>query len=599
LVYSIRPSTSIDTKSSQTKAMAIVFAENDTKALIGSDDKAIGYIHIDDFGAGWQVLNAALLREVPRIERTVVMCIAFNGDVTQVGVSYRGFPLSVWEINEARCIGRCRRAKQPRSDLSRPSSGWFAVDRFTWNPVTGHIIGIYKVGCISKWHPVTNENQEVQSAADEVAASPDGKLFVTSDSNGTIKVWNFAYFSIIYQLSSADLVTGLALSPDCWRFYDLRGSCLNAWESNSLIRFSETEESFSDTGSEHQVSISVPQALEAYLVQYEAVTALAIPQNTSLYSVGIEEGVLILFNAATGESIEPTRFLNLLSVSLLAWSQDTTHIAATDLGGEIVVKRLTLPDDVSLKSGHEIKSMPSPKLNFEGRGIYQLLFSYDSKSLLVICDDQGQIWSIDEGTLRGSAVLTNGISRKWFNHPTQTHLFLGFGTNDVEVFQCRDFAEQSCLYFHEDRSRVNSQTTFDGQDDKTMELRKLSLHDRDGLEFVLIVNKAILTQDEKHLLVQINHTSAQGRINEKRNHIIIFDNSAFGVFGEQKFIAPSTYFSLSVDIMGKIEVPLDILTGSRFVFLDQDLWICILNLGSMFDEEPLEAALFYTQRLGE
>jgi WD40 repeat protein len=576
----------------QTKAMAIVFAENDTKALIGSDDKVVRYIRIDDFGAGWQVLNAALLREVPRIEGTVVnspMCIAFNGDATQVGVSYRGFPLSVWEINEARCIGRCRRAKEPRSDLSRPSTGWFAVDRFTWNPVTGHIIGIYKDGCIFKWHPVTNENQEVQSTADEVAASPDGKLFVTSDSNGTIRVWNFAHFSIIYQLSSADLVTGLAFSPDCRRFYDLRGSCLNAWESNSLIRFSETEESFSDTGSDHQASTSVSQASEAYLVQYEAVTALAIPQNTSLYCVGNEEGVVNLFNAATGESIELTKFWNFLSVSLLAWSQDATHIAATDLGGEIVVKRLTLPDDVSLKSGFEIKSMPSPKLDLEGRGIHQLLFSYDSKSLLVICEDQGQIWSIDEGTLRGSVALTNGTSRKWLNHPTQTHLFLGFGTSDVEMFQWHDFAEQNCLYFHEDQSRVNGQTTFDGQDDKTMELRKLSFNDHDGLEFISTVNKAILTQDEKHLLLQIKHTSAKGRITKS---VIIFDSSAFDVSGEQKFIAPSTYFSLPVDIMGKIEVPLDILTGFRFIFLDQDLWICTLNLRSMFDEEPLKRHYF-------
>jgi WD40 repeat protein len=411
------------------------------------------------------------------------MCIAFNGDSTQVGVSYRGFPLSVWEVNEARCIGRCRRAKEPRSGLSRPSTSWFAVDRFTWNPVSGHIIGIYKDGCIFKWHPVTNETQEVQSSADEVAASPDGKLFVTSDSNGTIRVWNFAYFSIIYQLSSADLVTGLTFSPDCRRFYDLRGSCVNAWESNSLIRFSEAEESFSDTGSEHQASTSVSQASEACLVQYEAVTALAIPQSTSLYCVGNEEGVLNLFDAATEESIELTRFLNFLSVSLLAWSQDATHIAAADLGGDIVVKRLVSPVNGSLKTGFEAKSITSPKFDLEGRGIHQLLFSYDLRSLLVICEDQGKVWAVDEGKMRASATLTNGTSRKWLNHPTQKHLFLGFGAGDVKVFQWHDFAEQTCFYFQGGRSRLNSQTTFDDQDiqdDKVTDLIKLSLGEDDA-----------------------------------------------------------------------------------------------------------------------
>lgn len=248
------------------KAMAVVFADNDAKILVGSDDKVIRYLRTHNFDAGWHVLNAALLRENFQIEGTVLnspMCMAFNGDVTQIGVSYRGFPLSVWALNEPRCIGRCMRAKEFRSDHARPSTSWFGVDRFTWNPVSGHIIGLYKDGCIFKWHPITDEKQEVQSKADEVAASSDGKLFVTSDTGGTVRAWNFADFSVIYQLSSADLVTGLTFSPDCRRFYDLRGCSVNAWESNSLIRFSETEDSFSNAASEQPSSVSVSQASEA------------------------------------------------------------------------------------------------------------------------------------------------------------------------------------------------------------------------------------------------------------------------------------------------------------------------------------------------
>ena len=106
-----------------------------------------------------------------------------------------------------------------------------------------HIIGLYKDGSVFKWHPVTDENHEVPGAADEITASPDGKLFLTSTSGGTVQVWNFAYMSVIYELRSSDLVTGLAFSPDCKRFYDIRGSSVNAWEPNCLIRLSESEES--------------------------------------------------------------------------------------------------------------------------------------------------------------------------------------------------------------------------------------------------------------------------------------------------------------------------------------------------------------------
>ena len=282
------------------------------KFLVAGDDKVIRYIYTDNLDSGWQVLDPALLKEVSRIEGTVVnspMWMAFNGDATQIGVCYRGFPLSVWSLAESRCIARCRRATKLRNDHTLPSTSWFAVDRFTWNPITGHIIGIYRDGCIFKWNPVTDEYQEVQSAADEVAASPDGKLFVTSASNGTVKIWSFVYFSVIYQLSSADLVTGLAFSPDCRRFYDLRGSSVNAWEPSSLIRFSEAEESFSDTASEVQSPTSVSQISDARLVEYEAVSVLAAAPKLPLYCFGNEEGVVDLIDIRTERPIELMRFL--------------------------------------------------------------------------------------------------------------------------------------------------------------------------------------------------------------------------------------------------------------------------------------------------
>ena len=574
------------------KAMAIVFAENDAKILTGSDDKMIRYLHSGDFKSGWHVLNDALLREIPQIEGTVVnspMCIAFNGDATQVGVSYRGFPLSVWELNEARCIGRCRRAKQLRNDQGRPSTSWFAVDRFIWNPVSGHIIGIYKDGCIFKWHPVTDENQEVQSAADEVAASSDGKLFITSDSNGTVRVWNFAYFSVIYQLSSADLVSGLIFSPNCQRFYDLRGACVNAWEPSSLLRLIETEESFSDTASEDQAPTSVSQASEAMALQYEAVSALAVAQNSRLYCFGNEEGIVNLLDARTGESIELAKFLNFLSVSHVAWGDDARHIAAADLAGDIVVKRLVFSGHSGSSSNIEVKSMPGPTVNLEGHGIQQLLFSCDSKSLLITSELQCQILVVEDGTVRASATFENSTSRKWLQHPTQPQWFLGFGPNDVKVFQWQDFAEQSCLLLGEDRSRLNSEASFDGKNEQTLGMTQLSLNDKAGQGLTDTVSKVILTKDCKHVLVQIKQTSALGKFTKR---LLIFDSFAFDISDKQKFIPPLTSIYIPPDLMARIEIPLDIRSGSRLFFLDQDLWICSLRLGSMFDDEALKRHYF-------
>lgn len=575
-----------------TKAMTIVFAENDTKILTGSDDKVIRYLRTNDFDAGWHVLNAALLNESAQMEGTVVnspMCMAFNGDATQVGVSYRGFPLSVWALNEPHRIGRCKRARDIQSDHQRPSTSWFAVDRFTWNPVSGHIIGLYRDGCIFKWHPITGENMEVQSAADEIAASSDGKLFVTSNSDGTVRVWNFAYFSVIYQLSSADLVTGLAFSPDCRRFYDLRGCSVNAWESDILIRFSEMEESFSDTGSEEQSSISIPQASEARLVQYEAVSALAVAPSSSLYCVGNDEGVVRVLESRTGQSLELARFLNFLSVSHLAWGDDKKHIAAADLGGDIVVKYLVVPDHGGFEGGIEVNSKSSPKIDLEGRGIHQILFNYNSKLLLIMSDDRGQIWVVDDGIVRASTTLEHGTARRWLKHPTQKHLFLGIGASDMRIFQWHDFAEQSCLRFQEDRPRLDSQTTRYEDDAQTLNWAQLSLHPNSEHELSSLVNKAMPTQDGKHILVQTKDSSAQGRVKKR---LLIFDISTFDVAGVKNFETPLSYSYIPPDIVARVDIPLGILAGSRLAFLDQDLWVCTFRLGSIYDDEALKRHYF-------
>ena len=120
-------------------------------------------------------------------------------------------------------------------------------------------------------------------------------FFLTSDSKGIVKVWNFAYFTVICQLSSENLVIDLAFSPDCKRFYDLRGSSVNAWELNSLLRFSDTGEAASDTASDYQASTSMSHISEAWVVSIDPISALAAAPGSQLYCVSHENGTVNLF----------------------------------------------------------------------------------------------------------------------------------------------------------------------------------------------------------------------------------------------------------------------------------------------------------------
>ncbi|EKG17144.1 hypothetical protein MPH_05598 [Macrophomina phaseolina MS6] len=563
------------------KAMSIIFAENESALVACSDDKIIRRLQLSDKAAGWSIIEANLDKDGAQIEGALMntpICMALNADTSQVGVSYRGFPLSVYSLNGTRTVQRCRRAASFQGKSGQASSSWFAVDRFTWNPITGHVIGIYKDGCVFKWHPLTDENQEVQSAADEVSASSTGKLFITSSSNGVVKVWNFAYFSVIYQIISDDLVTGLTFSPDCRRFYDMRGNCVNAWEANSLIRFSESEDVVSETSSEAQSSTGDSKVSEMRLSQFDAISALSVaPVNDFFFVSGNEDGSVRLHSMRDDDSLEILKFHNFLSVCHLEWSQDARYIAAADLSGQINVMQLREPlSDTRTITKATTKPLPSPDVQLSEQSIQQILFSYDSNFLLVSTGDTNQVCTVEDGKkIASSRALQDSLSRKWINHPTDDQLFLSVGPIDIRVFRWCDFEELPTLIFPKSHASPEDQcSSRRGGTESSMR--------SDGEHNTSSVIRLAITQDRMHILVHLRDGSVHGKITTR---LLLIPASAFNAPGPRDSPAVLTTIHIPKIVSQSLKVPLAVLPGSRLVFLDQDLWVCTFRLGISHEEE--------------
>ena len=165
------------------RALAITFADEDSGISIGSNDKMVRHLCLDAENKAWHTHDPNLLQENSPLEGGLVTSpssMAFNADATQIAVTYRGYPLSVWATNVPRLIGRCKRKAKQRADYTRPSISWAPVSRVAWNPLTDHLVGLYKDGCVFKWDPIGDENQEAHMIADEIQVSPDGKIFITS-----------------------------------------------------------------------------------------------------------------------------------------------------------------------------------------------------------------------------------------------------------------------------------------------------------------------------------------------------------------------------------------------------------------------------------
>ncbi|KAL7940714.1 WD40 repeat-containing protein [Trichoderma barbatum] len=566
-----------------TKAKSIIFAENDEKLLIVGDDNVIRYMWCDDFAKGWRVVNPALLNEAGKVYGTNVnspVRVYFNNNSSLVGASYRGAPLSVWRLADGRCLNRCRRAKDFQINQRQNSTNWSAVDRFTWNPVTNHIIGIYRDGCIFKWHPLTDENVEAQAAADEIAAGPNGKLFATSSSNGTVRIWNFASFSIIHQLSSDDLVMGLTFSPDSGRLYDLRGGSINAWKPTVLTSFLESEGDVSGFNKNYQSDQTPNTDTESHVRQFETVTALAPAHDGSAYCVGHEDGTVILFQKGKTESFDFAQFHNFLNVEHIRWSTDEKYVAVADLAGEVQVKSLHQTSEGLV----EISSLPAPQIELGDSNIAEILFSLDSELLFISTRSNGFIFRVRDGAQQSCCALHPGGLRRWLPHPTQPSLLLAFGTADVLTYTWIGLENISYSVYSElQRPGLTSKLSKAATEPLAVDFERFSFSKGTYSETSVI--NVILSHDTEYVLVNTK-TVSKGT----NRQTFIFPAAVLDMNAPSNGVPSSLdYLQIPTSISSQIKISLGALPGPRLVFFDHDLWLCTYFLGCSIHSELLES----------
>ncbi|KAF7504396.1 hypothetical protein GJ744_002262 [Endocarpon pusillum] len=403
------------------KAITIAFCGSDDSIVTCSDDRNVRCVSLDAIEAGWQVLENVFGSGVLNAEpHNSPRCAAFNALGSQLAVGYRGFALSVWSVDEPRpcLIGRCER----QGSTGQLASGSFVdTQAICWNTVTGHVLGVYNDGCVFKWHPFDGEYQESKASGSDVKCSPDGKFFVTSSADGTLRVWDFLHFSPVYQLSCSSSVTDLAIDPVERRIYDIRESFCNIWEPNALVRLWETDDKASDTTSTRESSAQVSVCSEASGESSQPLTALAVDKNTLNYSAGDDEGVVTYFSRE-GEVISALS-QTFMTVEHICWSDNGACVASSDLSRRVTVKGID-----HTKGNAAPKSLLTVK---EKEPIKQLLLSPMGDYLLVSTDQCLTIWSIQKNKVVSSRPQT--ARYYWTNSPSDPDQLIGFGYSELQI----------------------------------------------------------------------------------------------------------------------------------------------------------------------
>ncbi|KAL8819163.1 MAG: hypothetical protein Q9223_002339 [Gallowayella weberi] len=372
------------------RAFTITFAAENTKLVIGSNDRLMRIAKLATTNPDWSALHAGLLKEDTTIDgrvHNVPWRMAFNSGASCVAVAYRGSPLSVWRLDPPELIRRCMR----RQDYA--GNAWTVVDQVIWHP--------------------QSDEQELQAYGSILASSPEGKFFAIGDSKGTIKLYNFQHFVLIYQLSCENLINDICFSPDSKRLYDIRGQFYNIWEPNALIRADESVEYESDIVSE--------VASNRTAVVFEVVAEV----RDQLTAIGVQ------FSGR--------------------------HQALGNESGTVIVKRVHI--DTS-RRGSTATPIFEIKLHVSPEGIKQILLDKEADKLLVKNGPTVTVWPSKQNTsCEDDGISVISPDTTWIKHPRDSELLLAFSPSHARIYRRGDLSEISVLEMQEPCFRTNTPTS--------------------------------------------------------------------------------------------------------------------------------------------
>ncbi|KAI1272205.1 hypothetical protein F5Y07DRAFT_403598 [Xylaria sp. FL0933] len=531
---------SIASIESKTRPLSMQFSEDNSTLLVGTDDRRVRMITLNDEVPIWQMVAELDEEEIEGQFANSASHMALSRDGSMVVVGYRRHPVSAWELDGSMHIGHCRRTNE--------DSAIREIRDLSWHPHSPEVFGLNFEGTMFRWAPYEDIVDEVSTGATKLCLSKDGELLATGDSHGRIKLYTTDGFTLIYQLTSQYPVFGLAFSPDSRRLYDVRGYYANAWEPTALAKFKAFSGINMDPPSEYDASLSTGISI-ANIGAVDPITALSASPSSHLFCSGSAKGVVSLHDVRSAKLNTIHTSQAKFTVDHIEWSDDGKLLCFTDASKQIIVMSLKPALDKAELAAEQRAIIPVRKYTKEP--ISQLLFRSDLSRLLVCTASQLHVISLETFDIDHTADIRDARIRHWIRHPRDEALILGLGTCGLQVFDW-NLTERGRFDFVR-RSETSSE-----------------LDEADAF----LINKTLLSQDTRHLLIHLVHPK---RDSHSRFCFIETDRIPASN-APQDESSPIHLETLSTDASSQIFSALSLLRGDRLIFMSKTFSICSMRL---------------------
>ena len=421
-------------KEGNDRVLALSFGVTDDEILVGYQDRLIVTIN-------WRTKTRVPFHAVVSTDPLPppgLRVISFSPDGSQVAISSRIRPAELWDIatqTRTHCLTLRNETALAREDAFQ------GAEAIQWHPDSGYLFLIYHNMTMVYWNPVYEEQTETNIKANMILCSPCGKFLLTSNYEGSVKIYTMPDYSnpaqpdftLLYDLTCHEILD-ITFSPNGQRFYDLRGSICSAWEPEQLVPAEKIDSDENSTLSDFVLWTT--KHTKAIVSSNAQVTAIASAPRNAGFCCGRDDGTLTIHDLEDGKKL---RTLSGHSpdviIIALTWSSSGKWLASGDDSGHILVRSIR-PATSGTKIGVRKPS------DFRIRdGINQLLFSADDKYLLVATSSSDIIWDVTAKEICSTRPHESQGQAKWAPHPTDKSKLVSIGAEDVHLFSWFPFVD--------------------------------------------------------------------------------------------------------------------------------------------------------------